>query len=143
MQISRQHLEDLRYAKQLLERPSLAARLTDKVGAPIEKGFGLLPKNWSDTIHEVVNSSLHKSLEVAVKSLGKASGPPQDRFHALAAITAGATGGAFGLPVRAKTSTPLKRDWLAWRSSHWEGNQAPMTLLKPVISRSALLWQKP
>ncbi len=98
MQISRQHLEDLRYAKQLLERPSLAARLTDKVGAPIEKGFGLLPENWSDTIREVVNSSLHKSLEVAVKSLGKSSGPPQDRFHALAAITAGATGGAFGLP---------------------------------------------
>ena len=91
MQISRQHLDDLRYAKQLLERPSLAARLTDKVGTPIEKAFSLLPENWSDTIREVVNSSLHKSLEVAVKSLGKASGPSQDRFHALAAITAGAT----------------------------------------------------
>ena len=98
MKISRQHLEELRSAKNLLERPSLAAKLTDRVGTPIEKGFALLPENWSDTIHEAVNSSLRKSLEVAVKSLGKASGRSQDRFHVLAAITAGATGGAFGLP---------------------------------------------
>ncbi len=98
MKISRQHLEELRSAKNLLDRPSLAARLTDRVGTPIEKGFALLPENWSDTIHEAVNSSLRKSLEVAVKSLGKASGRSQDRFHVLAAITAGATGGAFGLP---------------------------------------------
>ena len=98
MKISRQHLEELRSAKNLLERPSLAAKLTNRVGTPIEKGFALLPENWSDTIHEAVNSSLRKSLEVAVKSLGKASGRSQDRFHVLAAITAGATGGAFGLP---------------------------------------------
>ena len=98
MQISRQHLEELRWAKNLLEKPSLAARLTDKVGTPIEKGIALLPENWSDTLHEVVNSSLQKSLDVAVRSLEKSRGPTQDRFHALAAITAGATGGAFGLP---------------------------------------------
>jgi hypothetical protein len=98
MQISSQHLEELRWAKRLLEKPSLAARLTDKVGTPIEKGIALLPENWSDTLHEVVNSSLQKSLDVAVRSLEKSRGPTQDRFHALAAITAGATGGAFGLP---------------------------------------------
>lgn len=98
MEISQQHLEELRWAKHLLERPSLAAKLTDKVGAPIEKGFALLPENWSDTIRDVVNSSLKRSLDLAVKSLGRLGGPTGDRFHALAAITAGATGGAFGLP---------------------------------------------
>ena len=98
MQISTQHVEELRYAWQLLEKPSLAAKLTDKVGTPIEKGFGLLPESWTDTIREAVINSLQKALEVAVKSLGKTSGPSQERFHRVAAITAGATGGAFGLP---------------------------------------------
>jgi hypothetical protein len=98
MQISLPHVEELRYAKHLLEKPSLAAKLTDKVGTPIEKGFALLPGNWTETIRETVNSSLQKALEVAVKSLGKTGGPTQERFHTLAAITAGATGGAFGLP---------------------------------------------
>ena len=98
MQVAREHLEELRYAKHLLEKPSLTAKLTDRIGAPIEKGFRLLPDNWSDTIQEAVNNSLNKALEVAVRSLENTSGPTQERFHALAAITAGATGGAFGLP---------------------------------------------
>ena len=98
MQVAKEHLEELRYAKNLLERPSLAAKLTDRIGAPIEKGFKLLPDNWSATVEEVVSNSLNKALEMAVKSLGRTQGPTQERFHTLAAITAGATGGAFGLP---------------------------------------------
>ena len=99
MQISTQHLEELRYAKHVLETPSLAAKLTDRLGTPIEKGFSLLPEKWSETIREALHSSLYKSLEVAVNSLGReTSGPAQERFHKLAIITAGATGGAFGLP---------------------------------------------
>ena len=98
MQVAREHLKELRYAKHLLEKPSLTAKLTDRIGAPIEKGLRLLPDNWSDTIQEAVNNSLNKALEVAVRSLENTSGPTQERFHALAAITAGATGGAFGLP---------------------------------------------
>ena len=98
MQVVREHLEELRYAKQLLEKPSLAAKLTDRVGAPIEKGFRLLPANWSDALQEVVSNSLNRALEMAVRSLGKTGGPTQERLHTLAAITAGATGGAFGLP---------------------------------------------
>ena len=98
MSISKEHRAELRYASQLLEKPSLAAKLTDKVGAPLEKGMSLLPENWSQTIQEAVSTSLHKALEVAVKSLGENRGPTRERFHTLAVITAGATGGAFGLP---------------------------------------------
>jgi len=98
MQVAKEHLEELRYAKHLLEKPSLTAKLTDRIGTPIEKGFKLLPDNWSDTIQEAVSNSLNKALEVAVRSLGNTGGPTQERLHALAAITAGATGGAFGLP---------------------------------------------
>ncbi len=98
MQVAKEHLKELRYAKHLLEKPSLTAKLTDRIGAPIEKGFRLLPDNWSDTIQEAVGNSLSKALDLAVRTLGNTSGPTQERLHTLAAITAGATGGAFGLP---------------------------------------------
>ncbi len=52
MSISKEHRAELRYASQLLEKPSLAAKLTDKVGAPLEKGMSLLPENWSQTIQD-------------------------------------------------------------------------------------------
>ncbi|MEE8348874.1 MAG: EcsC family protein [Acidobacteriota bacterium] len=98
MQVTKEHLEELRYAKQLLEKPSLAARLTDRIGAPIEKGFKMLPDRWSESIQEAVNRSLSRALQMAVSSLRNTSGPRQERWHSLAAITVGATGGAFGLP---------------------------------------------
>jgi hypothetical protein len=95
---SEEHLSQLRYAKSLLERPSLAARLTDVVGAPIEKGFKFLPEKWSETLNATVKVSLEKALSFSVRSLSKA-GPqkPKDRFHRFAAMAAGAGGGAFGL----------------------------------------------
>jgi hypothetical protein len=98
MQVAKEHLDELRYAKHLLEKPCLAAKLTDRIGAPIERGFQLLPGNWSDTIQEAVSNSLTRALDMAVRSLGKSDGPTRERLHTLAAITAGATGGAFGLP---------------------------------------------
>lgn len=95
--ISFQELEELRYAKSLLERPSLAARLTDAIGAPIEKGFGLLPEKWAGRIERAVRVSLEHALNVAVKSLGKHSGPARNRLHKYAVAATGAGGGAFGL----------------------------------------------
>ena len=38
---------DLRYAKTLLENPSLASRLTALLGASLERGIELLPDNWA------------------------------------------------------------------------------------------------
>ena len=35
---------DLKYAKSLLENPSITSKFMDIVGSPIEKGFGLLPE---------------------------------------------------------------------------------------------------
>ena len=43
MTLSSAEIEDLRTAKLLLETPGLAAKIGNYVGAPIEKGFGLLP----------------------------------------------------------------------------------------------------
>ena len=48
MSLSDQDREDLRHAKRLLENPSLAVKITDVIGTPLEKGFELLPAKWSD-----------------------------------------------------------------------------------------------
>ena len=44
MPLSPAEIEDLRTAKLLLESPGLAAKISNFAGAPIEKGFALLPK---------------------------------------------------------------------------------------------------
>jgi len=97
IEISTQDLEQLRYAKSLLERPSLAARLTDAIGTPIEKGFGLLPEKWAGRIEKAVKVSLEQALNVAVKSIRSSEGPARNRLHRYAAAATGAGGGAFGL----------------------------------------------
>ena len=38
MDIAENDIKDLRYAKTLLENPSLAARISNLLGTPIEKG---------------------------------------------------------------------------------------------------------
>jgi hypothetical protein len=98
MQIAPEHLEELRLAKGVLERPSLAARLTDAVGAPIERGVKLLPEKWTETLHAAVRISLEQALSVAVRSLPQQGGlRARDRLHRMAVMATGAGGGAFGL----------------------------------------------
>ena len=43
MPMSQNEVEDLKYAKDLLENPGLAARITDALGTAIDKGFEILP----------------------------------------------------------------------------------------------------
>lgn len=98
MKLSPEHYDELRFARLLLERPSLAVRLTDALGMPLERGFDLLPERWSEAIHEAVRTSLNRALEVAVRSLElRPYSGVRDRFHRMAAIASGATGGAFGI----------------------------------------------
>ena len=52
--IAQPDLKDLMYAKSLLENPGLAARLANVIGTPIEKGFALLPANWSSVVQNAV-----------------------------------------------------------------------------------------
>lgn len=111
MQLSPQDLQELRRAKHLLERPSLAGRITELIGTPLERGFKLLPSNWGKTLDTAVRTSLERALSVAVRSLG--DGPSRfsgERFHRVAVLATGAGGGAFGLPglvVELPVSTTL------------------------------------
>lgn len=102
--LSKSELADLKRAKALLENPGLAAKMTAVLGAPVEKGFALLPKSWSKTVHTASEKALMKALDVAVSSLGEKSSPrfgQSERLHKIAAAASGAAGGAFGLAALA------------------------------------------
>lgn len=100
MQLTEQELDDLKYAKMLLDNPGLAAKITGALGAPIEKGFDLLPRGW----HELVAKSTRKALEVSVHSAVLTLNTRQkresaNRLHKLMAAGIGAAGGFWGLPA--------------------------------------------
>lgn len=106
-----QDLRDLCYAKSLLENPGLTARLTNLLGSPIEKGFKMLPKGWSETVHKATKAALVKALELAVATLGsKNRKKSSERFHKMLVGASGGIGGAFGLaalPIELPFSTTI------------------------------------
>lgn len=101
MPFSDAELEDLRRAKQLLEHPGLAIRLTNLVGRPIEGGMALLPKGAAKLVNAATTKALRGALRVAVGTLGRQVRPPARVRHKLLAIGSGAAGGFFGLPALA------------------------------------------
>lgn len=98
-------------ARELLGRTSLAVRFANLVGAPLERGFQLLPANWRATVQHATDAALRAALRVAVSSLRSRPGRrPSNRLHRFLAGTSGAVGGAFGfsaLPAELPVSTTL------------------------------------
>jgi hypothetical protein len=74
MTFQHQDLNDLKKAKTLLENPGLAAKITSLIGAPIEKGFALLPDNWNTKIGEVTRTALSKAVHAAVFTMKDSPG---------------------------------------------------------------------
>ena len=102
MPMSQNELEDLKYAKELLENPGLGARITDALGTAIDKGFELLPAKWSEMVQQITKESLRKALEFAVMTMDDRPKVSSWSFlHKMLAATSGAVGGAFGLPALA------------------------------------------
>lgn len=102
MTISAAELHELKTAKELLEEPGLAAKISDVVGAPIERGFELLPKKWNSAVLDVTRKSIEAALDVAIWTLDKNSKrAPSNWWHKIAVGTSGAAGGAFGLAALA------------------------------------------
>jgi hypothetical protein len=98
MELTAEHLAELRRARQTLENPGLAAKISIALGSPLEKGMKLLPERVQNAVHEATQAALMKALDIAVSSLGdRRSATPSDRLHKLAAAASGAAGGAFGL----------------------------------------------
>jgi len=96
------HIEQLRAAKQILENPSLTAKLTIAVGMPIEKGMRLLPDKWAEVINDATKKSLETALDVALMAFGQTDQvKASDVWHKIAATATGAGGGAWGIPALA------------------------------------------
>lgn len=109
-QLTPPELRDLRQAKTLLENPGLTARLAAIIGTPIEKGFALLPKNWSVVVHRTTRTALLRALEVGVATLRPGRRQSSERMHKILAGASGGIGGAFGLialPIELPISTTI------------------------------------
>jgi hypothetical protein len=99
MPLSEVELEDLRRAKDILEHPGLAAKLSAIAGSPVEKGMKMLPKRWQKGVHSATEKALMKALDIAVRTMGekRLSTASSDKLHKLAVAASGAIGGAFGI----------------------------------------------
>ena len=101
MALSPNELADLRYARNLLENVSLAGRIANAVGMPIEKVFGLLPQGAADLISAATNKALQTGLRFAISTLDERSRSSVEWIHKSMVVASGAAGGAFGLPALA------------------------------------------
>ena len=102
MGLSAADIQALRAAQQLLENPGLAARISDALGSPIERGFAMLPQRWHAAVTNATRRAIETALDVALRTL--ADGPPDaasNLWHKLAVGATGAAGGAFGLAALA------------------------------------------
>ena len=75
MMLTKADLEDLKYAKILLENPSVAARISSLLGTPIEKGFEHLPAKWRDVVRSATEKSLNKALSFAILTMDDKTRP--------------------------------------------------------------------
>ena len=100
MSISKDDFDDLRYAKTLLENPNLAARISNLLGSPIEKGFEHLPVKWKGVVHRATEKSLEKALSFAIQTMNDRTRPASsDKTHKILVLATGSGAGSLGLPA--------------------------------------------
>lgn len=102
---------DLQTAHRLLEHPGVAARLTQWVGVPLEKGFAMLPRGVSQQVFQLAHGALLKASVAALHTVADAPGRPAwRRWHQAGVAATGAAGGFFGmagLAIELPVSTTL------------------------------------
>ncbi len=97
MGLNRQELDELQEAKFLLENPSVASRISNAIGTPIEKGLELLPSGWHSSVTRATSEALMTALRLALATLeNRPGGLSSPRLHKGMAAASGAIGGAFG-----------------------------------------------
>ncbi|MFC4279005.1 EcsC family protein [Achromobacter aloeverae] len=102
--LSPEDLESLQLARDILENPSLTARLSNYVGKPIEYALDMLPAKAGGLITEATQKAIHAALKAALMTMGKRDGraaetaPAASRWlHKAGAAVSGGVGGFFGL----------------------------------------------
>lgn len=99
MPLSAEDHAQLADARDLLENPGLAVKISSLIGTPIEKGFELLPAGWRDKVGSATRDALHYALRAALLTMTARADEAHPRWHKFASAVSGATGGAFGLPA--------------------------------------------
>ena len=100
--LSTADLADLRLARHLLEHPGLAARMTNLLGAPIERGLRALPKDWNARIDSITRAALTRAADAALFTMQDRPGETSSRlWHKFGAAASGGVGGFFGLAALA------------------------------------------
>ncbi len=100
MDITPHDLDDLLLARSLLENPGLAVKITAFLGAPLERGFALLPWGWSEGVAASTRKALELVFHSAVLTLGKGSeSSAANVLHKFMVAGTGAVGGFWGLPA--------------------------------------------
>lgn len=91
--------EDLARAAALLGSPSLAIRLADLIGSPLEGVIKRLPEGAVKKIDEAVRVALGTALDGALATIDPRQKwlPASETLHKIGAAATGAAGGAFGL----------------------------------------------
>lgn len=98
IEFSENDWKELQTAKNILENPSVAAKVTNLIGAPIENGLGLLPENWKGKIGDVTQTALMKASYAAIFTMQDLPGEPSSNYwHKLGAGIFGGIGGFFGI----------------------------------------------
>jgi len=94
--------KELQFAKALLENSGIAAKVTNFIGTPIEKGIGLLPDNWNKNIGEVTQAALVKASDAALFTMKDIPGEPSSNtWHKLGVAISGGVGGFLGISALA------------------------------------------
>ena len=106
------HIEELARAVLLLERPSLAARLAEQAGKPLNRIIRLLPRAANDRLQTAVRVAIMNCLKMAIGSMnlqGPAR-PASTWVPKLMSSLTGGLGGMFGLaalPIELPLTTTL------------------------------------
>ena len=107
--MTHEDLAALQRAVQALEHPSLAARLTNMVGKPIELIGHALPSSAANAISTAASKGLEAALRIALRTMQRnPHHTGSQRLHKILAMASGAAGGAFGLatlPIELPVST--------------------------------------
>lgn len=104
-------LEDLRRARELLENPGLAMKVTNVIGLPVEKAFEILPRWLARIVGSSTRALLRGALAVACWTFrSRRIRRSREPTHKALVATSGAVGGLFGiagLPIELPVSTAI------------------------------------
>ncbi|MBW7924618.1 MAG: EcsC family protein [Burkholderiaceae bacterium] len=97
MKLDAADLRKLEEARELLERPGLAARLSDFLGGPIERTVDLLPPSVRKRLGIITHHALQRSVDAAARTLEPGRRQASPRLHKLLGSVSGGAGGALGI----------------------------------------------